>query len=65
MTNPTNPDALLTTAEVARIARISPATLAGWRVQKRGPAFTKVGGLVRYRRSDLQSWLDRQRVPTR
>lgn len=41
--------ALATPAEVADHLGISEKTLAQWRWQQIGPAFTKVGGRVRYR----------------
>jgi excisionase family DNA binding protein len=34
-------------------------TLANWRYQGRGPRFVKVGRHVRYRRSDVEAWLER------
>ena len=39
---------LLTPAEVAEKLRIHPATLAQWRKNGEGPAFTRVGGEFRY-----------------
>ncbi len=36
---------------------ISPVTATKWRAKAKGPPFIKVGRLVRYRRSDLESWL--------
>ena len=65
MTDLTNTDALLSPTDLARLVRVAPITLAGWRVQGRGPTYIKVGRLVRYRRSDVQGWLDGQRVLTR
>jgi excisionase family DNA binding protein len=38
---------------------VSVGTLANWRYQGRGPRFVKVGRHVRYRRADVESWLDR------
>ena len=40
-------------------------TLAKWRHERRGPAFYKIGTKVVYRGSDLNAWLEAQRVPTR
>ena len=37
-------------------------TLANWRVQRRGPAFIKIGARVAYRGSDLNAWLDKRTV---
>lgn len=45
------------------------ATLAEWRTGKyvearRGPAFQKIGGLVRYLKPDVIAWLESHRVAT-
>lgn len=45
------------------------ATLALWRTGKnvetrRGPAYSKIGGLVRYSKPDVISWLASHRVAT-
>lgn len=37
-------------------------TLEQWRYQGKGPAFVKVGHAVRYRRRDLDAWLDANTV---
>lgn len=52
----------LTTNEAAAYLRLSPVTLAQWRSRDRGPAFLKLGAAVRYRRADLDTWAERQRV---
>lgn len=49
---------LMTTAEVAEWLRVKVNTLEHWRSRGRGPAFRKVGGVVRYRRSDVENWLE-------
>ena len=36
---------------------VSPRTLQRWRMEGAGPTFVRIGRLVRYRRSDLDSWL--------
>jgi excisionase family DNA binding protein len=33
-------------------------TLANWRYQGKGPRFVKIGRHVRYRRSDVEAWLE-------
>ncbi len=35
-------------------------TIEGWRVKGIGPKFIKIGRLVRYRRSDVDAWLESQ-----
>jgi excisionase family DNA binding protein len=44
---------------LAEILNVPVATLANWRYQGRGPRFVKVGRHVRYRRSDVEAWLER------
>ena len=56
---------LLTTEQVAVWCTVSPATLKLWRMNGRGPAFVKLGRLVRYRRADVEQWiegLDKRRI---
>jgi excisionase family DNA binding protein len=35
----------------------SPRTLEDWRYRRIGPPFIRVGGQIRYRRSDVDAWL--------
>ena len=48
---------LLTPDEVAQLLRVDERTLANWRYRGIGPVFTKLGGLVRYSRPDLDSFV--------
>jgi excisionase family DNA binding protein len=48
---------LMTETEVAKRLNVSVASVRRWRLEKRGPAFVKVGALVRYRPEDLDAWL--------
>ena len=60
---PTEPDPrtlTITPDEAAARLGIAPSTLAQWRYLGSGPAFLKLGGLVRYREADLAAWLDQQ-----
>ena len=43
--------------EVAKRLNVSLAPVRRWRLERRGPAFVKVGALVRYRPQDLDAWL--------
>lgn len=52
---------IFTTSELADFLSVSDRTLIRWRVQRVGPPWTKVGHHVRYRRADVDAWLDRQR----
>ncbi len=49
---------------VATILGVRVKTLQAWRVRGAGPAFIRVGRLVRYRPSDLQRWIESRRVPS-
>jgi excisionase family DNA binding protein len=54
-----NTERLLTVGEVAHWLAISEGTLRYWRHTHRGPRSLTVGGAVRYRRSDVEHWLER------
>ena len=53
---------LLDTPAAGSYLTVSPRTMEYWRQQGTGPRFIRVGGLVRYRRSDLDEWLAGQSV---
>jgi predicted DNA-binding transcriptional regulator AlpA len=56
---------LLKAEDVARVTGLSPETLAQWRSQKRGIPFIKISrNCIRYRQSDLDSWLVERTVLT-
>jgi predicted DNA-binding transcriptional regulator AlpA len=44
--------------QVADYLNMSTAILHKWRRLQMGPKFLRIGRLVRYRRSDLERWLD-------
>jgi|TARA_R110000824_G_scaffold30011_1_gene99185 predicted DNA-binding transcriptional regulator AlpA len=56
-------DELMTLDEVAKYLRVQKQTLYAWRWKNykftRGPKSMKVGRHVRYRRSDIDAWLDK------
>lgn len=54
--------AYLTPKEAAMFLRLAPQTLANKRHNGSGPAFSKVGTRVLYRRADLLIWAKRYRV---
>jgi len=53
------PAALLTEAEAGRELALAVKTLQRWRWSGRGPRFIKLGGAVRYRREDLEAFIER------
>jgi predicted DNA-binding transcriptional regulator AlpA len=50
---------LLTVGELAQWLGLNPGTLRYWRHVHRGPRSLSVGGAVRYRRVDVEEWLER------
>jgi len=59
----TSTERLLTRQEAANVLGVKPQTLAVWASARRYDLpFIKVGRCVRYRMSDLQSFLDRRTV---
>jgi predicted DNA-binding transcriptional regulator AlpA len=52
----------LETPTVAGQLRVKEVTLEKWRQTGCGPAYIKIGRLVRYRQSDLDRWLRDQTV---
>ena len=53
---------LLNESAAAEALQIRPKTLCRWRFERRGPAYVKIGGTVRYRRADLTDFVARNRV---
>jgi len=53
-----DPLQLLTQKETAKLLSISTKTLEAWRREGKGPPSIKVGGAIRYRRSDLERYID-------
>ena len=52
------PDSLLTEIEIAKHLHVSVACVRRWRLERRGPRFLKIGALVRYRREDVEDWIN-------
>jgi predicted DNA-binding transcriptional regulator AlpA len=58
---PTRPEEalLLTETEAAKILGFSVRTLQGWRYRGGGPRFVRISRTcVRYRRQDLEAWIE-------
>jgi len=49
---------LLNEHEVAAYLKISVASVRRWRLFRKGPKFVKIGAAVRYRRGDMEAWLN-------
>lgn len=52
---------LLTTKQAAQYLCLEPQTLEVWRGRGKGPAFVKIGALVRYERLELDAFIERNR----
>lgn len=55
---------LLNPKEAAMYLKMSVNTLATWRLQKRGPAFTRTGRTIKYTQEALDSYLKKNIVKT-
>lgn len=53
---------ILNTHEAADYVRLGKPTLERFRISGDGPLFCKLGGAVRYRRADLDEWLQSRLV---
>ncbi len=53
-------DQLLTTSQVAAYLQVPVATIHQWRYRGEGPKAAKVGRHLRFRRVDLDAWLEQQ-----
>ena len=63
MANTMTDDPLLAPPEAAEfLGGLKLQTLAAWRCTNKGPAYVKIGALVRYPRSALERYLQRQTV---
>ncbi len=43
--------------EIAAFLRVSESTLSRWRAEKKGPPFSRIGGVTRYRIEQVEQWL--------
>jgi predicted site-specific integrase-resolvase len=48
---------LLTLKEAAERIGVAPQTLMNWRAKGYGPPSARIGGRVRYRPEDIDSWI--------
>jgi predicted DNA-binding transcriptional regulator AlpA len=53
-----DPTEMMNEHEVAAFLKISVASVRRWRLFRTGPKFLKIGSAVRYKRRDLEAWLD-------
>lgn len=53
---------ILNTKEAANYVRLGKPTLERFRISGGGPRYCKLGGAVRYRKADLDTWLESRLV---
>ena len=57
--DPANPPSnYLNEKEVSELTGIAVKTLQSWRWRRTGPSFLKLGGAIRYRREDIQAYME-------
>jgi excisionase family DNA binding protein len=56
-------DTLMTVQDVAAYLGVPVATVYQWNSRGHGPTRYRLGKHVRYRRSDVEAWVDRQAAP--
>jgi len=56
--SPSNRPEMLNDVQVAEYLNMSVGTLRRWRLFRKGPKFLKVGSAVRYKRGDVEAWMD-------
>jgi len=54
------PPEIMTSDETAEYLRVSKSTLYAWQYHGTGPRASRVGKHLRYRKSDVDRWLDAQ-----
>ena len=53
-------DRLLTADDLANFLGVPIKTLYAWRYHGEGPVGFRVGRYIRYRRTDVEAWIERQ-----
>ena len=52
---------LLSEKQAAKSLTVGAKCMQAWRTRGGGPAYVKIGRLVRYRQSDLDAWLEERK----
>jgi excisionase family DNA binding protein len=50
----------MTVEQVSEHLQVPVTTLYNWRYSGKGPACAKIGRHLRYRRADVETWVDKQ-----
>lgn len=56
-------DSLMSVDDLVIYLKIPKQTIYQWNYRGTGPTYFKVGKQARYRREDVDNWLETQRVP--
>jgi hypothetical protein len=51
---------MLSNKQVAQLLEVPERMVNAWRLRDTGPVHSKIGGRIRYRLADVQSWLEAQ-----
>ena len=51
-------DKLLSTKELSEYPGVAVSTIVEYRMNNSGPIYAKLGHLVRYKKSDVDAWVD-------
>jgi excisionase family DNA binding protein len=57
-------DRLMGRWDLAEYLRVSPRTVDSWREKNFGPPFMRVGMQIRYRKRDVDAWLETTKSAT-
>jgi hypothetical protein len=59
MSEATTSELLDERAAALHLGGVAPATLRNWRSRGVGPAYVRIGGVIRYQRADLDAFVER------
>ena len=54
----TTPPEMMNDLQVAEYLNVSVSTLRRWRLLNQGPKYLKIGAAVRYKRGDVETWME-------
>jgi predicted DNA-binding transcriptional regulator AlpA len=52
---------LFDTAELSQYLSVDRSTLYGWRYEGLGPLWHRIGGRIKYRKEDVDAWVQEQK----
>ena len=60
-----NQTEFLNAEQTSILLKVRPSTLQRWRSEKRGPAYSKVGKQILYKRQDIDEFFEKSREVTK